>query len=168
MITRLLSQKLALLVIGLAAGSGILIPASYGSFHPVTSSEIQDGTIQTVDLAGNAVTSAKIRDATITDHDLAADSVGANELKGVTKLLFAQCTSNSATVAGRTPGYVFCSVPGADADDSAMVTLATGNNCFLLSRALAQPNSVQIEIFNECGNTQTFSSGLISVIVFDK
>ncbi|MGH9992758.1 MAG: hypothetical protein ACREBU_06830 [Nitrososphaera sp.] len=80
MIAKALSSKLVLLVIGLAAGSGILIPTSYGSFHPVTSSEIQDGTIQTVDLANNAVTSAKIKDGEVKTADIAVGAVASGRI----------------------------------------------------------------------------------------
>ncbi|MGH9876844.1 MAG: hypothetical protein ACREBU_05335 [Nitrososphaera sp.] len=65
MIAKVLSSKLVLLVIGLAAGSGILIPAGYASFHPVTSSEIADNTIQSVD----------IKDGEVKASDIAAGAV---------------------------------------------------------------------------------------------
>lgn len=95
--SRLLSQKLVLLVIGLSAGSGILIPASYGSFHPVTSSEIQDGTIQTADLVNNAIISAKIKDGEVKSADIGGGAV--------TNAKIANCAVNSAKIADGTITY---------------------------------------------------------------
>jgi hypothetical protein len=86
-----LTTKLTLLIIGLTAGSALLIPATYASFHPVTSGEIADGTIRSADISNTAgvasgdiindevysvdirngqVASADIQDNTITSADL--------------------------------------------------------------------------------------------------
>jgi hypothetical protein len=46
----------------------------------VTSAKIVDGTIQTVDLADNSVTSAKIADGTITSADMAGGAVGSAQI----------------------------------------------------------------------------------------
>ena len=97
MIAKVLSQKLVLLVIGLAAGSGILIPVSYASFHPVTSNEIQDGTIQTADLANNAITSAKIKDGEVKAADIGGGAV--------TNAKIANGAVNSAKIADGTITY---------------------------------------------------------------
>ena len=90
MIPSVLSQRLVLLVIGLAAGSGILIPASYGSFHPVTSGEIADETILSVDIkngevknadiGGSAVNSAKIAAGGVANSDIATNAVTGNKI----------------------------------------------------------------------------------------
>ena len=61
-----ITTKLTLIIIGLTAASGLLIPATYASFHPVTSDEIGFGAIN-----GN-----HIRDNSITIADLAPSAVG--------------------------------------------------------------------------------------------
>lgn len=168
MITRVLSQKWVLLVIGLAAGSGILIPASYGSFHPVTSAEIQDGTIQTVDLANNGVTSAKIRDATITDNDLGADSVGANEIKGVTKLIFGHCPKEDNDI--RPPDTAFnviCNIFGVDSDDNVIAAMDK-DGCMMIQSVKGQTNFVVVRLHNTCDGPHGLGPANFSVIAYDK
>jgi hypothetical protein len=49
-----LTTKLTLLVIGLTAASGLLVPATYASFHPVTTGEIADDTIRSADISNTA------------------------------------------------------------------------------------------------------------------
>ncbi len=61
-----LTSKLTLLIIGLTAGSGLLIPATYASFHPVTSDEIADGTIASVDIKNGEVKAADIGTGAVT------------------------------------------------------------------------------------------------------
>lgn len=46
----------------------------------ISSRQIVDGTVRTVDLRDNAVTSPKIADATVTAADLGTDSVGTDEI----------------------------------------------------------------------------------------
>jgi hypothetical protein len=81
-----LTTKLTLIIVGLTAGSGLLIPATYASFHPVTTGEIADNTIQSRDISNTAgvasvdiingqVSSADIRDRTITSGDVAIGSL---------------------------------------------------------------------------------------------
>jgi hypothetical protein len=55
-----LTTKLTLIIVGLTAGSALLIPATYASFHPVTSGEIADNTIQSVDIGNGQVSTADI------------------------------------------------------------------------------------------------------------
>ncbi len=46
----------------------------------VSSRQIVDGTVRTIDLRDSAVTSAKITDATVSANDLGTDSVGSDEI----------------------------------------------------------------------------------------
>jgi hypothetical protein len=46
----------------------------------VSSRQIVDGTVRTIDLRDNAVNSAKIADATVSGNDLGTDSVGTDEI----------------------------------------------------------------------------------------
>ena len=49
-----LTTKLTLIIGGLTAGSALLVPATYASFHPVTTGEIADGTIRSADISNTA------------------------------------------------------------------------------------------------------------------
>jgi hypothetical protein len=164
MITKVLSQKLVLIVIGLAAGSGILIPASYGSFHPVTSSEILDGTIQSVDIGNGQVKAA----------DIGADAVGGSELIGVTKLLFGQCvlTNTEATTVVPTNSRlsIECTINGVDDNDSVIATLSNpAVLCFSVVGAITDPNEVNVTLWNHCLGPASIGVGsTIGIIVLDK
>src|SRR5215510_14055412 len=59
----------------------------------VGASDIASSAVTTTKLASNSVNGGKISDGTISAADLGADSVGASELKGVSKLIFAQCST---------------------------------------------------------------------------
>jgi hypothetical protein len=81
-----LTTKLTLIIIGLTAGSALLFPATYASFHPVTTGEIADNTIRSADISNTAgvhsvdivngqVASADIQDRTIRRGDVAANAL---------------------------------------------------------------------------------------------
>ncbi len=88
-----LTTKLTLIIIGLSAGSGLLIPATYASLHPVTTGEIADNTIRSVDIENGQVTtidigtgqvqSGDILDGTITSADLASGAVQVTRVEGI-------------------------------------------------------------------------------------
>ena len=65
-----LTTKLTLIIVGLTAGSGLLIPATYASFHPVTSGEIADGTIQSVDIGNGQVRTEDIGTGQVRTGDI--------------------------------------------------------------------------------------------------
>jgi hypothetical protein len=84
-----LTTKLTLIIIGLTAGSGLLIPATYASFHPVTTGEIADDTIRSADISNTAgvasvdiingqVGSVDIRDGQVSSVDIANDAIKPN------------------------------------------------------------------------------------------
>ena len=77
-----LTTKLTLVIIGLTAGSALLIPATYASFHPVTSSEIADNTIQSRDISNTAgVASADIRDGQVSSVDIGTGQVASVDIR---------------------------------------------------------------------------------------
>jgi hypothetical protein len=88
-----LTTKLTLIIVGLTAGSGLLIPATFASFHPVTSGEIADNTIRSVDIENGQVTSIDIGtgqvrsedilDGTITSADLDSRAVQVTRVEGI-------------------------------------------------------------------------------------
>jgi hypothetical protein len=49
-----LTTKLTLIIVGLTAGSALLVPTTYASFHPVTTGEIADDTIRSADISNSA------------------------------------------------------------------------------------------------------------------
>lgn len=65
-----LTTKLTLIIIGLTAGSGLLIPATYASFHPVTTGEIADNTILSADLADGQIRTEDIRNGHVLTGDI--------------------------------------------------------------------------------------------------
>ena len=91
-----LTTKLTLIIVGLTAGSALLFPATYASFHPVTTGEIADNTIRSADISNTAgvqsvdivngqvgsvdigtgqVASVDILDGTITSQDIASGTI---------------------------------------------------------------------------------------------
>lgn len=54
----------------------------------IQSIDIKNGEVKTTDIGNNAVTSAKIKEGEIKAEDIAANAVGASELQGVSKLIF--------------------------------------------------------------------------------
>jgi hypothetical protein len=65
-----LTTKLTLIIIGLTAGSALLVPATYASFHPVTSGEIADNTIQSVDIGNGQVRTEDIGTGQVRTGDI--------------------------------------------------------------------------------------------------
>lgn len=150
--------------------------------NSILSADIKDGEVKTVDLGGNAVTSAKVKDGEIkaaeiaTDavgaDEIAKDAVGASEIKGVDKLLFADCAVPGGTMA---PGGVlgfFCTVAGVDSEDNAIATLTpTINSSFCLVVINNNPveGNVIIDLRNVCTTNATIPPGAtVSIIVYDE
>ena len=120
-------------------GIFVAIAFTYGAFisspelrayaaNTIFSTDIVDGEVKTVDLAsssvtkaklaGNSVDSGKIVDQSIGANDIGPDSVGASELKGVSKIIFAECSVASSINLGGGNFYIQpCIVSGADTDD---------------------------------------------------
>jgi hypothetical protein len=73
-----LTTKLTLVIIGLTAGSGLLIPATYASFHPVTTGEIADNTILSVDIGNGQVRTEDIGAGQVRAGDIANDAIQPN------------------------------------------------------------------------------------------
>jgi hypothetical protein len=76
-----LTTKLTLIIIGLTAGSGLLIPATYASLHPVTSGEIADGTIRSIDISNtDGVRSSDIVNGQVGSVDIANGQVTTEDI----------------------------------------------------------------------------------------
>lgn len=162
------SKWLGLLAVAFVAGSFVASPElrAYAA-ATIGSADIIDESIQSVDIKNGQVKAA----------DIATDAVTADEIKGVSKLLFGQCNANDATPTSASEGGVvvaFCTVSGADTDDSVIATLnGNTNNCFDTGRAWVQSsNNVAVPIRNNCpdslGSIPFADGSTIAVIVFDK
>jgi hypothetical protein len=76
-----LTTRLTLIIVGLTAGSGLLIPATYASFHPVTTGEIADDTIRSVDISNTAgVQSVDIVNGQVGSVDIGNGQVAAVDI----------------------------------------------------------------------------------------
>jgi hypothetical protein len=58
-----------------SAGSALLVPATYASFHPVTSSEIADNSILSVDIGNGQVRTEDIGAGQVRTGDIANDAI---------------------------------------------------------------------------------------------
>jgi hypothetical protein len=77
-----LTTKLTLLIVGLTAASGLLVPATYASFHPVTTGEIADNTIQSRDISNTlGVASVDIRDGQVGSVDIGTGQVASGDIQ---------------------------------------------------------------------------------------
>jgi hypothetical protein len=77
-----LTTKLTLIIIGLTAGSALLVPTTYASFHPVTTGEIADGTIRSADISNTAgVASGDILDSEVYSVDIRNGQVGSVDIQ---------------------------------------------------------------------------------------
>jgi hypothetical protein len=128
--------------------------------NTVGSIDIIDGSIQSVDIGNGQVKAA----------DIATDAVGASEIKGVAKLIFAECSHSSSS--SRAPGEsesALCSVPGVDLNDDVIATKNGGSYCFEIRNVLQlQANQVVVLMANDCTVADSLGNGKFSIIVFDK
>src|SRR5215510_9372617 len=167
------------IAIAFAAGAFISSPElrAYAA-NTVFSSDIVDGEVKTADLASSAVTTSKlasnsvnggkVADQSLSAADLGPDSVGASEMKGVTKLIFAQCTLPSTN--NVPPGgfaEISCSVPGADSDDFAIAQSNDENVCISVTKASPGTNIVTLYALNECPGTGGLNGTQLGLIVWD-
>src|SRR5919106_2470374 len=73
-----LTTKLTLIIIGLTAGSALLVPTTYASFHPVTTGEIADETIRSRDILNGQVGSVDIGTGQVATVDIRNDAIRPN------------------------------------------------------------------------------------------
>ncbi|HEV8386823.1 MAG TPA: hypothetical protein VGQ03_04295 [Nitrososphaera sp.] len=156
-----------------AVGSSEIATGAVGSPEvldsTIKSSDLASAAVLNVNLATAAVTSIKIADDSVLAVDIAPDAVGASELQGVSKLIFAECstTSNSPTSGDAGIGFG-CTVSGADTDDHVIATKNDGNQCFAVTLAdVTSANTVTIVIQNVKSVSCTLGTAHFSVIVYD-
>lgn len=152
-----------------AAGSFFASPLPEAIASTIANDVICNGCVGTSDLAGNAVTASKIKDSEVKAAEIATDAVGASELKGVTKLIFAECTlsfDDDDIVGSQTFIGTTCDVPGADGNDKVIVS-KNANRCFEILYADAGQDGVALAFKNDCNSAAGFGTATISIIVYD-
>jgi hypothetical protein len=173
-------KLLGLLAVAFVAGSFIASPELRAfAANTVFSADIVDGQVMTADLAGNAVTAPKIKDGEVKaaeiatnavgSSEIAANAVGASEIQGVSKLIFSQCAVSSGTSVPTGATLIWtCSVPGADSDDTGLVTPGVMlNNCFVIVRSVADTDAVKAYIRNDCQFSAGINGSTLSIVVYD-
>src|ERR671919_1800308 len=121
-----LTTKLTLIIIGLTAGSGLLIPATYASFHPVTTGEIADDTIRSADISNTAgVQSVDIVNGQVGSVDIGQGQVARGDIQNDAIRPNVGINSASELVEVGTFEDVFVNCP-------AGTTLLTGGGYFTL------------------------------------
>jgi hypothetical protein len=168
------SKWLGMLAVAFIAGSFVASPELRAfAANTVRSIDIVDGEVKTADLANNAVTAAKVKDGEIKAAEIATDAVGAAELQGVTKLLFAECSTSDFIGYTISAGGILggdCKISGVDANDSIIATKnGSANYCFDVVGGIPSNGAAMIELRNNCSVNRTFASGnTIAIIVYDK
>ena len=177
----MISTKIAavIAIAAFAAGS-ILSPPVQEAIAAVIATDVQctgcvgandlaTSAVTTTKLASNSVNGGKITDGTISAADLGPDSVGASELKGVGKIIFAECIyTNANPTSPAFSNLARCSVPGADSDDSVVATLDSGSLCFVIAQADPTTDGVEIFVKNDCSFGSAPGTMAFGIMVFDK
>lgn len=170
-----------MLTVAFIAGAFVASPelrayaaATIGSAEIIDNSirtvDIGNGQVRTIDIATGAVSSDKIKDSDVKAPDIATDAVGADELSGVSKLIFAECILNlgSSKIPAGSAFATICTVPGADTDDNVFESHNSASLCFPISRTrVVDDNTVSIGLVNACNIAESFGSARISIIVYD-
>ena len=176
----MINVKIALIVAVAAFAAGSLFaPPVQQAIAAVIATDVQcTGCVGTSDVAGNAITAAKIKDGEVKAAEIGTDAVTADEIKGVNKLLFGQCsTSDVVGQKALDGGFIVarCSISGADSDDSVIATLngGSGNDfCFGVNRAYVESaNVVAVYLTDHCETTDPITYGSnnpLSIMVYDK
>lgn len=166
----------AIIAIAAFAAGSLFAPPVQQAIAAVIATDVQcTGCVGTSDVGGNAITAAKIKDGEVKAAEIATDAVGAAEMQGVSKLLFAQCKTDSAESATMVPPDsemgVSCDIAGVDEDDSVIATLNNSGNCFEINRASVSSEGswVNLALHNQCQVTINPGTGTtFGIIVYDK
>jgi len=163
-------KMVGLMVAAFAAGSFFSSPVP-AAIAAVIATDVQcAGCVGTSDLAGNAVTAPKIKDGEVKAAEIATDAVGASEIKGVSKLIFSECTQPySASISPGQEAIIYCTVTGASPGDSIVAARSDGiNGCFDITNAwVFSSNTVQVRLNNVCiGSASPGPSITVSIVAY--
>ncbi len=144
-----------------------IAPSAIGSLR------LKDNDVKAVDIAADAVGSSEIATNAVGADEIAPDAVGASEIKGVDKLIFADCKVPAGSgLPGATMGFQ-CTVAGVDSEDNAIAALSnpttTFNACYVIMTNKPGEGNVGIIMKNVCTTTHPFPAGVtVSIIVYDE
>jgi hypothetical protein len=168
----MISVKIAsiIAIVTFAAGAFSASPVPQ-AIAAIIATDVQcNGCIGTSDLAGNAVTAAKIKDGEVKAAEIATDAVGASEIKGVSKLMFNECTqSYSGVINPGQEAIIYCTVTGVTTGDSIAATRSDGiNGCFAITNAwVFSTNTVQLRLNNICiGSASPGPTVTVSIVAY--
>ena len=131
----------------------------------ITNAKIATSAVTKSKLASNSVDGGKISDGTISAADLGPDSVGASEIKGVTKLRFATCSTSSTFVSANAVFFLACSLPGVVPTDH-IVGSQDSNFCFAITDVVAGTDRVSFFLHNACQSTVNIGTLTFKLVIF--
>jgi hypothetical protein len=138
--------------------------------NAITTTKIGAGAVTNGDIAGNAVTTGKIMDGNVLAADIATDAVGADELKGVSSLIFADCAFIDGT--NYAPGaltYFDCLVGGESTDHVIASLKVTDTNCFaIVNTEKVTADIVVVWVRNICSTNAQINNAELSIIDFQQ
>jgi hypothetical protein len=153
-----LTTKLTLIIIGLTAGSALLIPATYASFHPVTTGEIADNTIQSRDISNTlGVASVDIRDGQVGSVDIGTGQVASVDIQDST-ITYGDLSRSFILVAQRED----CNCGGTGWDPSGSVPSVVIYDDRITTNSVVSVTMPDISGNLVCG-TQALSAGEVAV-----
>ena len=155
---------------------GGIISAAFVAGAFIASPELRAyaaNTIGSADIIDESIQSVDIKNSQVKASDIATDAVGAAEIVGVTKLLFASCSTDEAVGGSATPNAalnVTCTIPGVDSSDHVIATLKGGHNfCYFPQNVVPASGKVFVLLSGVCQSAPDFVAGdRISLIVYDK
>lgn len=125
-------------------------------------------TISSADIVNETIRSEDIKDGQIKAADIAANAVGASEIRGVSKLLFTECTVTNNGPSSPGANFIFsCIVPEAEGGDNAIATITGADNtCFAVTRVLTFDQRVSVGVTNVCITNMAPGTMEFSVLVY--
>lgn len=137
--------------------------------NSIDGSKIVDRSVGPADIGFNSVGSLQIFDGEVNSAEIATDAVGADEIAGVTKLLFNECSGlRNTNVSPGNPAYFECFIAGSSVGDNVIATRNSGNGCFVVdgTRVVAT-NIVGTTVRNVCDFDTPPGTFKYSIIVYD-
>ena len=111
-------------------------------------------TIGSADIIDESIQSVGIRNGQVKASDIATDAITADEIKGVSKLIFAHCMLTSAVgganIAVGEQTMIECTISGVDYDDSGSDNLNNTGPCVEVVHAVPYIGRVDVFMKNDC------------------
>ena len=153
-----------------AVGSLQIEPGAVGTSqienHSIKGIDIENAAVGSLQIEPGAVGSSQIENNSIRGVDIEDGAITADDMAGVSKLIFAKCTDTTQVVLNGGQAQFICAVPGAAAGDNVVATLNQGNG-LLAIEATALTDEVLIQLGNSIGQNLNTGDITISIIVFN-